>query len=362
MRAALGGPMPPAMPDASPELPETCPDASRGPRIVDEARAEVRRIRPSCRVRALWVSFRQDVWVGVAGSEVRFDSRRGERLRLEVEVDGVSGAARGVEELTFSGDPMPATKLRRCAERAVLRAESRTRASAGTPGEREVVFAAGVGGVLLHELVGHALEADAAGGNRGWLAAGPALGSALTVVDDPRRGRAPWRVDDEGQSVRPVPLLRDGRVAGGLCDLLGAGQAARPTTGHGRRSSFRDPVHPRMGCTFLAPGRVGAEEVVGETRNGIYVRRMEAGTTDPATGRAVFRVTDADTIVDGRIGRALLPLLLVVDGKTALSAVDRVADDLAFDTCVGSCHRHGQPLPISVGAPTFCIGLATVIN
>jgi hypothetical protein len=50
-----------------------------------------------------------------------------------------------------------------------------------------------------------------------------------------------------------------------------------------------------------------------------------------------------------------------VDARAALSSVDRVARDLEFDTCVGSCLHHGQALSISVGAPTFRIGSATAI-
>jgi TldD protein len=115
-----------------------------------------------------------------------------------------------------------------------------------------------------------------------------------------------------------------------------------------------------MGCTFIARGDRRPDEILDGVRSGVYVRRMETGSTDPRSGLAVFRVTDADRIRNGRIDVALKPFLLHVDGAIALASMDRIGDDLQFDRCVGVCHRDGQPLAISVGAPTIWIGLATV--
>ena len=87
-------------------------------------------------------------------------------------------------------------------------------------GERPIVFGPGVGGILLHELVGHALEADTVLGRASWLAGDGAEAveatEELLVVDDPRRGRVAWRFDDQGLLARATPLLRGGRVVGWL--------------------------------------------------------------------------------------------------------------------------------------------------
>ena len=117
-----------------------------------------------------------------------------------------------------------------------------------------------------------------------------------------------------------------------------------------------------MGCTFIAAGRYRPEQLLEGVEDGVYVRRMEAASTDPWTGRAVFRVTDADRIHRGRLASALLPHVLRVDAKETLVGIDRIADDLTFDTCVGSCVRDGQPLSISVGAPTIRTGLISVMT
>jgi predicted Zn-dependent protease len=117
-----------------------------------------------------------------------------------------------------------------------------------------------------------------------------------------------------------------------------------------------------MGCTFVATGRWSPEEILSAVDDGVYIRRMEAASVDLSNGRAVFRVTDSDRIVNGQFDAPLQPHLLVVDGRSALAGMDRVADDLAFDTCVGSCVRDGQPLAISVGAPTICTGRTRVVR
>ncbi|MDX1390108.1 MAG: TldD/PmbA family protein, partial [Acidobacteriota bacterium] len=228
------------------------------------------------------------------------------------------------------------------------------------PGQTSVVFAPGTGGILIHELVGHGLEADIVLRRSSSLAAGSATGSdEVTVVDDPRRGRAAWRWDDEGVESRAVSLVERGRVVAYLSDLATAGRAGIAASGHGRRSSYRERVLPRMGCTFLVPGSRSPEEIVRETSRGVLVRRMESASVDPLAGRAVFRVTDADLLDQGRPGSALYPFLLEIDLDRGISSLDRVGNDLEFDRCIGSCLRDGQPLSTSVGAPTCRIGVAT---
>jgi TldD protein len=232
-------------------------------------------------------------------------------------------------------------------------------------GVRQVVFASGVGGIWVHELIGHALEADAVHAGASWLGCGQAAEAGsreIVVVDDPRRSRSAWHIDDEGTAARAIGLFRDRRVVATLRDRRAASRDLRPSTGHGRRASYRDPVLPRMGCTFLGVGSAHPAEVIADVADGVYVRRMEAASTDIRTGRAVFRVTDADRIINGRIDAPLLPFMMIFDdGPSALAAVERIGSDLSFDTCIGSCIRAGQPLAMTVGAPTFRVGSVRVI-
>lgn len=318
---------------------------------------------PEIALTARGVAFEQRIMVARADRSAVEDIRRGSRIRVECML--VRGDRRSVavgEAVLAEESRENLRRVESVARSLAERIERRLDARIRPAGQMPVVFAPGVGGVLVHEIVGHALEADEVLEEGSWLAEleEQVAPTGLLVLDDPRRGRASWRIDDEAEEARPTPLVRDGRVAGWLLDRATADRTGRTTTGHGRCSSFRERVRPRMGCTFVAPGGCKAQEVISGVQKGIYVRRMEAGKTDIRTGRALFRVTDADLIRNGALDAPLLPHLLRVDGAAALSTADRVADDLQFDSCIGSCHRDGQPLAISVGAPTFCIGRAGV--
>jgi TldD protein len=212
-----------------------------------------------------------------------------------------------------------------------------------------------VGGIFVHEVIGHALEADTVLAGASWLAGacGRLATPELTVVDDPRRGRAAWSVDDEGESSRPIALVRRGSAGEWLHDARTSRLSGQRPTGHGRRGSFRDPVRPRMGCTFVTAGPHHPGAALEGIADGIYVRRMEAASTDPRTGRAAFRVTEADRIVEGQIDGPLVPHLMLVEAPRALASIERIADDLEFDLCAGSCLRDGQSLASSAGSPTF---------
>ena len=181
--------------------------------------------------------------------------------------------------------------LRRLAEEVVERAEKRLQAKVPAGGVGTAVLAPGLGGILMHEIVGHALEADALFSDS-WLAGSEdqLAPRELTVIDDPRRGRAPCSFDDEGERTAATPLLREGRVAGSLQDQSRSRQSGCRPTGHGRRASYRDPILPRMGCTFVAAGPLQPEEVVQSVGEGIYVRRMEAAYAELSSGRAVVRL------------------------------------------------------------------------
>jgi TldD protein len=309
------------------------------------------------------VGFRQVIGVARPGGEILMDLRRGARVRLELEAAGPSGrTGKAVEEHVFR-PPHAKSDLDGVMENLAERATARLSARKPATGETVVVLGPGVGGIIVHELIGHALEADTVHRGASALAAAPGsiAPTDVTVVDDPRRGRGAWRRDDEGVECRATPLIEGGRVGGYLHDLATAEGFRRNATGHGRRASFREPVRPRMGCTFLAPGRLEPEEVLEGISSGIYVRRMESASTDSLSGNARFIVTDADGIDQGRPGQPLQPFLLELRASTALPSLDRIGNDLAFDTCVGSCLRDGQPLATSVGAPTFRIGVATVV-
>jgi predicted Zn-dependent protease len=306
------------------------------------------------------VSFHQEVWVGLPGKGAAHDVRRGCRVELRVQIGG-ERAAHAVEELVFASNGAPS--FAEAFVRAFDRAEQRVSSSpAPEPGSTSAVFAPGVAGVVAHELIGHALEGDVVARGPTWISVTtfPATGTPVTVIDDPRRGRGSWLIDDEGVVAGETILIDRGRPVGMLVDRSSASALGKISTGHGRRSSYLEAVRPRMGCTFIESGVDAPEDVLRSTRTGVFIRRLAGGHTDPISGRASFIVSDADRIVDGKLAGPLDAFVLELDGVESWGSIDRVAHDLAFDTCVGSCVRDGQPMAVSVGAPTIRIGVVRV--
>ena len=312
---------------------------------------------PGARFTARWVEFDQRVAIGNMDRVVG-DRRSTRRFRIDASLERSDRVAEAVAECVVQDDKNYISLL---LEAVGERLEARLDAANPVPGPTTVVFAPSIAGIWIHELVGHAVEADVATRGRSWLTPEiDGLHPGLTVIDDPRRARAAWNVDDEGTPTRAVALIRDGRPKELLHSCRTASESGAQPTGHGRRGSYREPVLPRMGCTFIANGTDDPNEILQNVQEGTYVRRMESAQTDPTTGRALFRVTDADRIDCGKLVEPLKPHLLETVAGKALAAIEGIGNDLAFDRCIGSCHRQGQPLSTSVGAPTICTRLMTV--
>jgi TldD protein len=337
-------------------------DATHALAVAERLQALAQTTAGAARVTVRWVSFVQRIAVARDDGLAVSDSRAGWRVRLDGRIDREE---RNVLATVEAGRGTPLTvddpRLSSLAQSLVVRLLHRREEVPPPSGLTTVILAPGVGGVLAHEIFGHALEADVYSGGRNWLASLP-VGSVpqdLVVADDPRRCRAPIRVDDEGTQTSETVLVANGRIVSCLHDRSTASRMGVCGTGHGRRASFRDPVRPRMAGTFIGPGSVPPDELLRGVSDGVLVHRMEAGFTDTRTGRSVFRVVDADRIRGGAIEAAAEPHVLEIDARRALSGL-RIGDDLAFDTSIGSCHRDGQTLITSVGAPTVCIGMAGV--
>ncbi len=305
-------------------------------------------------------SFIQRIWVRTDDDRLTEDVRKGCRAQINVSMGGrVQASAQKDMSLAAGVEKSIPSAFEDAFLRAEIKLGGTRRAS---PGDAVAVFAPGTAGIIVHELIGHALEGDVLADAKSWLGHGPLPAStrSLTVIDDPRIGRAAWSIDDEGTPASSVTLVDAGHRTGQLLDRVTAATLGLAPTGHGRRASYTDALHPRMGCTYIDRGPDDPNEIVRQTSSGLFIRRMATGHTDPMTGLASFVVDDADRIVDGRIAEPLEPFIIEIDGRHSWASIDRVGHDLEFDRCIGSCVRDGQPLAVSVGAPTIRIGVVKV--
>ena len=249
------------------------------------------------------------------------------------------------------------------AEKAARRALTSLDAVDAPTGRLPVVVGNGFGGVLLHEAVGHGLEADAVQ-KRASVYAGR-MGDRLaepfvTAYDDGRRP-GDWGsdgIDDEGTPTRRTTVIEDGRLVSYLYDVLRARKDGVESTGNGRRESFRHLPVPRMTNTFFAPGDATPEGLIGEIERGLYAVSFGGGQVEPATGDFVFGVSEGYLIEGGRVTAPVRGATLVGNGLEALRAVDGIAADLEIAS--GYCGKGGQSVPAGVGQPHVRIRELTV--
>jgi TldD protein len=248
--------------------------------------------------------------------------------------------------------------LENAADRAAARAVRMLSARRAPGGRMPVIISSEAGGTMIHEAIGHGLEADLAlqGLSRYSGLIGKQVASPLvTVIDDatlPGK-RGSFRFDDEGTPARRNVLVKDGILQGYMYDKLMCIREGSSCTGNGRRESYQHRPVPRMTNTFLAPGSSSAEDVLSSTHKGIFVQKMGGGQVDTVSGDFVFDVLEGYKIENGAIGEPLRGATLIGNGPKVLDSIDIVASDLGFS--IGTCGKDSQGVPVSDAMPTVRI-------
>ncbi len=232
-------------------------------------------------------------------------------------------------------------------------------------GEMTVVLGAGSSGILLHEAIGHGLEADF---NRKGISifadrVGQRIAPAgVTVVDDGTlpHARGSINTDDEGNEPQRTVLVDDGILRGFLHDEISARHYGVPVTGSGRRESFRHVVLPRMRSTYMDPGPYSPDEIVQSVKRGIYCADFANGQVQIGAGDFAFYVRRGFLIEDGRLTRPIKDVNLIGNGPDVLATVEMVGNDLKIDEGGWTCGKDGQSVPVSQGMPTVKVSKLSV--
>jgi len=274
---------------------------------------------------------------------------------------GYSGGGGRVGINFFLTEKTPEYFALEAARQAVVQLD----AAPAPAGEMTVVLGPGWPGILLHEAVGHGLEADF---NRKGVSAfsnrvGQKVASELcTVVDDGaiRDRRGSINVDDEGNPARQNVLIENGILRGYLQDRLSSRILNAAPTGNGRREGYQHIPMPRMTNTFMLAGQSDPEEIIRSVPKGLYCVNFGGGQVDITSGNFVFSASESYLIEDGRLGRPVRGATLIGNGPEALKYVSMVGNDLKLDEGIGICGKEGQSVPVGVGIPTIRIDRLTV--
>ncbi len=269
------------------------------------------------------------------------------------------GGRAGLEQ--FIDSRSPEALAREAARGAILQLG----AVPAPAGEMQVVLGPGWPGILLHEAVGHGLEADF---NRKKTSAFTGLigqrvaSSKVTVVDNGtisgRRGSL--NVDDEGSATQETVLIEGGVLRGYLTDKLSARLMGAGNTGSGRRESYQCIPMPRMTNTYMLAGTDAPEDIIKSVTRGLYAVNFGGGQVDITNGKFVFSASEAYLIEDGRVTQPVKGATLIGSGPEALKFVSMVGNDLALDEGIGTCGKDGQSVPVGVGMPTTKLDRMTV--
>ena len=232
-------------------------------------------------------------------------------------------------------------------------------------GPMEVVLGAGESGILLHEAIGHGLEADF---NRKRTSnytdqIGKQVASPLcTMVDDGTvaNARGSINVDDEGNAGQRNVLIENGTLVGYMQDRLSAKHFGAKPSGNGRRQSFRHEPLPRMTNTFLTPGQDDPDDIIKSVKRGVYAKRFAGGQVNISNGDFVFALTESYLIEDGKLTAPLKGTNLIGNGPDVLRKVTMLGADFELSQGTWTCGKDGQSVPVGIGTPTMKIAEITV--
>ena len=249
--------------------------------------------------------------------------------------------------------------VKELAEDVVKGIDERFSATRPKGGQMPVVMGAGASGILLHEAMGHAFEADF--NRKGQSIFSGRLGrqvcpKGVNVVDDGTVSfnRGSGNYDDEGVPAQKTYMVRDGILESYLHDRISASWYGVAPTGNGRRENFRYNPIPRMRATYMESGNADPQSIIADVKQGIYVDEFSNGQVKIGEGDFTFFVKNGYLIENGNLTMPVKDINIIGNGPQALSDIVAVGNDLKIDNGTWTCGKE-QSVPVSCGMPTVLV-------
>ena len=249
--------------------------------------------------------------------------------------------------------------VKELSEEVVRDIDARFEAIRPQGGQMSVVMGAGASGILLHEAMGHAFEADF--NRKGQSIFSDKMGTmvcpkGINVVDD---GTVMWNrgsgnYDDEGVPAEKTYMIHDGVLCSYLHDRISAAWYGTPSTGNGRRENFRYNPIPRMRATYMESGNADPASIIASVSKGVYVDEFSNGQVKIGEGDFTFFVKSGYLIEEGHLTVPVKDINIIGNGPQALSDIIAVGNDLKIDNGTWTCGKE-QSVPVSCGMPTVLV-------
>ena len=256
-------------------------------------------------------------------------------------------------------------RLERVVHEAIARTMVLFEAVESPVGEMPVVLAAGSSGILLHEAIGHGMEADF--NRKGTSIYADRIGKSIAhpfvnIVDDGTLpgARGAVHYDDEGNTTERTMLVEGGVLTTYIHDSISARHYGVRPTGNGRRESYAHAPMPRMRSTYMLPGPHDPQEIIASVKRGIYCANFANGQVNIGAGDFTFYVKNGYLIEDGKLTRPIKDVNIIGNGPRVLEQVDMLGNDLVIDEGGWTCGKNGQGVPVSQGQPTCRVASITV--
>lgn len=230
-------------------------------------------------------------------------------------------------------------------------------------GKYDVVIKNGWGGVVFHEACGHSLEASATSKKLSVFSdsIGKQIASEIVSAYDDGTLSNEWgsnNIDSEGHKTQNNQLIKNGICTNFMIDKFSGRRLGMEANGTSRRQSYKYEPTSRMSNTYIAAGKDNPEDIIKDTKLGIYVADFGGGSVDPATGNFNFSASEAYIIRNGKICEMVKGCTLIGSGQEVLMNIDRVGNDLELGQ--GNCGAASGSIPVCVGQPTIRIKNLTV--
>ena len=336
--------------------------------LLQQTEACVRAIQPGLeKVTVAWADSDDRVLIATSDGRVVADRRPMSRLWCSVAASKDGEMQTGSSNLAgrHGIDWYDAERIKTMCQEAVDRTMILFEARRPPAGELPVVLDAGASGILLHEAVGHGMEADF--NRKGTSIYSTMIGETVapecvTIVDSALHPheRGALNVDDEANPTERTVLVEKGVMRTYLHDRISAKHYGVESTGSGRRESFRHVPMPRMRCTYMESGGHDRDEIIESVKLGIVAETFTNGQVQIGAGDFTFYIKNGWLIEDGKVTAPIKDCNIIGNGPDALRDISMVASDMKLDTGGWTCGKEGQRVPVSQGMPTVLVNKLTV--
>ncbi len=158
----------------------------------------------------------------------------------------------------------------------------------------------------------------------------------VSIVDDPLLVRGPGSraFDGEGLLSRRNMVVENGELRTYLLDTYSARKLGLKSTASASRSPSGG-IGPSTSNLTLQPGSISREDLIADTKHGLYVTGMMGFGFNAVTGD-FSRGASGFLIEDGELGHPVSEVTISLNLDQLLQRIDAVADDIDHRTSIAS--------------------------